>query len=250
VSSQVYGLIVDVLQQDAMAYIPAILEDVNAGITSSAQTFAALCDAREDQMDVDVAWQAPYHALSALAKVLRVSPGHSTQKDKIHWAEIIAHLLFPHSWVRTVSCRLVGMLFAAVPPERSRDEFPEDSPLSRQGLRDLADKLCTQLKGEHLDAALSLQVVENLFHIGKCFCLISAMDVPESVLDVESEEEPRVNLKAEHPLPWLFSKLSYQARSAYIARRNRSFSKVSCFFFLASNLWPCHRRRATGRNSL
>jgi len=81
-------------------------------------------------------------------------------------------------------------------------------------------------------------VVKNLFYIGKCFCAIS--DTPNTEEDetgeedkdeegdeeghVEAQSDPRASTgRKNHPLSWLFSKLSYQARSAHIARRNKSF---------------------------
>ncbi len=42
-------------------------------------------------------------------------------------------------------------------------------PLSRDGLIDLAHKLCIQLQSPYLDDALSLQVVKNLFYIWQMF---------------------------------------------------------------------------------
>ena len=58
----------------------------------------------------------------------------------------------------------------------------------------------------------------------------------EPELDVEDEheedgEEGQQEEKpiSRHPLSWLFSKLSYQAKHAHIARRNKSSSSVRWF---------------------
>jgi U3 small nucleolar RNA-associated protein 20 len=91
--------------------------------------------------------------------------------------------------------------------------------------------LCTQLKSEHLDESLSLQVVKNLFYLGKCFYAvpISTSEELEDEKSASNGEEEIQDGKDLNPLPWLFSKLSYQIRSAHIARRNRSFSAVRPF---------------------
>ncbi|KAG5642515.1 hypothetical protein DXG03_002616 [Asterophora parasitica] len=244
VSSQVYGFIVDVLEIDSLPYITIILEDLNASITRSAQrlTESEAQDEDDDAMPVDLNldWHAPYHALTVLGKVLRVFPDFATHGDRVEWGLVVPHLLFPHAWVRTASCRLLGLLFSAVPAAIPK-AGPSDAdchPLSNAGMREVARRLSLQLKSEHLDDALGVQVVKNLFYLGKCFY---AMPVPEAspVEDEDQEEEEDdeetqatkakdvEKLKQQNPLPWLFSKLSYQVRSAHIARRNRMFSSVS-----------------------
>jgi U3 small nucleolar RNA-associated protein 20 len=226
VSSHVYGLFVDLLQADASPYLPVILEDVNAIIISSAQACSALSGTEDDNEQMD--WQAPYHALTTLSKVLRVMPDYSNQEGKIRWQDVAAHLLYPHAWVRVASCRLVGVLFSAVTPASPDSLLPNDSLVSAHGLRELAGKLCMQLKSEHLDAAHSLQVVKNLLYVGKCFYAMpvpTAARIPE--VQADGDEEADTGGSDQHPLPWLFSKLSYQARSAQIARRNRTASNVS-----------------------
>ncbi|KAJ6531776.1 armadillo-type protein [Mycena capillaripes] len=223
VSSQVYGLVIDVMEVDASPYVPGILEDIDASLQRSCQQLTAV-ENEDNSMDVDVEWQVPYHSLIVLSKVLRVFPSLVTDAQKVKWDPVVAHLLFPHSWVRTASCRLIGTLFTAVPPASPQDL--EASPVSGLGLRDVATKLCTQLKSEHLDESLSLQVVKNLFYIGKCFYAvpISTPEELEAEKNAPTGEEDIQDGKDLNPLPWLFSKLSYQIRSAHIARRNRSFS--------------------------
>jgi U3 small nucleolar RNA-associated protein 20 len=97
-------------------------------------------------------------------------------------------------------------------------------------MREVAQKLCLQLKSEHLDAPLSLQVVKNILYIGKCFCAVSVSFAKENgnenVANMDDDEEDEGDAPNPNPLPWLFSKLSYQIRSAHIGRRNRSFSAV------------------------
>lgn len=244
VSSQVYSILIDHLQDQVAPYVSTILEDSNATLAISVGSLDEASAADENSMDMDVEWQTPYYALVALSKLLRVLPELAKQDGKVAWSTVIALLLFPHAWVRTASCRLLGLLFAAIPAAAPKSDLPEDSPFSVGGMEDVAKKLCLQLKSENVDAALGIQVVKNLFYIGKCFYDLEAFD-DESNADEdedddedadEDEDDVPNRLEAardnderpgdKHPLSWLFSKLSYQARSAHIARRNRSSSPV------------------------
>ena len=233
VSLQIYSLIVDALQADSLPYVRDMLEDLDAVMERSAQELASVEE--EDSMQVDVGWQVPYHSLIGISKVLRVFPNLFTGPNKINWVFIADHLLFPHAWVRTASCRLLGLLFTEAQISAPRTDLPDNSPFSRRGMFEIAKKLCTQLKSEHLDAALSLQIVKNLFYIGKCFSAMTIspdLEVDKSIEDREKTREGEDGPE-NNPLPWLFSKLSYQIKSAHIARRNRSLSTVkgACLTF-------------------
>ncbi|KAI0782968.1 armadillo-type protein [Abortiporus biennis] len=270
VSSQVYSIVIDLLEKDITPYAQGILEDLNAIIESSAITLdeASVVDNDDaEKMELDIEWQVPYHALVALTKLLRANSHliipsttiKSKEKEQVQvkWPSIVSHLLFPHAWVRTASCRLIGLLLAAVPVQAPRSDLPDDSPFSLVGMEDLAKKLCLQLRSVNLDATLALEIVKNLFYIGKCFCGIplpsaegSGMktkgegdesepeDEGEGEDDDEEEDVDRddEDSQKKHPLPWLFSKLSYQARSAHIARRNKSISSDNWFHQPASIL--------------
>lgn len=241
VSCQVYGFIVDILQTDALPYVTAIFEDLNAALVRSTRALAA-ADARNTDdaaMPVDLEWQVSYHALTVLTKILLIFPDFATHGERLHWDLVVPHLLFPHAWVRTASCRLLGLLFTAVPVKApGGGEYKDDHPLSAEGMQEVAKKLCVQLKSEHLDEALGLQVVKNLFYVGKCFYAadtsfeVAAPDKEDEFNEEQVEQEVDKDVgngKQLNPLPWLFSKLSYQIRSAHIARRNRSFSSVRVF---------------------
>ncbi|KAF8514623.1 armadillo-type protein [Gautieria morchelliformis] len=232
VSAQVYGVVVDTLHQDVASYLHGILEDMNAVIRRSAVEIQELEANTNDQpsMDVDVEWQLPYHALNVIHKLLRVHPELTNNEGKIDWVAIGSHLLFCHAWVRNAASRLVGLLFNAVPPGLPEPTIRDDSLVSLPGLIEVAHSSCLQLKSDTLDKTLSLQVVKNLFYVGKCFCMISKAQPLQDYNgndfeghEAEMDPEPQSKLESirSNPLPWLFSKLSYQARSAWLARRNR-----------------------------
>lgn len=244
VSIQVYGFVVDVAQADTSSYVAAILDDLKAALKRSSSWIVAAEEEEEHSfMEIEIEWRLPYHSLTVLTKILKVFPDFAIQNDKVDWSSIVEHLLFPHAWVRTAACRLIGLLFAAIPATAPRTDLPDEQPLSRVGMQSVARKLTQQLKSEHLDEALSLQIVKNLFYLGKCFYLMPVGDTvaaavdndAEDILDNESgalaqgmqQEVGDEKLKTlGNPLPWLFSKVSYQIKSGHIARRSKAAAKV------------------------
>lgn len=251
VSSQVYGFMIDCIKDDMEQFLPMMLDDLKHKI----QDAASGVEGDEEEADIfveDGAWQVPYHALTTLSKVCQAFPSTVQDHSKLPWNQILTLLLYPHDWVRAAACRLLGILYASRPvaapePDATSVEVDQAVPsFSFQRLRETADALTLQLKGEHLDDALSLQIVKNLFYIGKCFY---AADNNEQTIEAglreadagdasQSEEEDAVNegQGGNNPLPWLFSRLSYQARSAHIARQ-KSSKQVSGRF---TNIpYPC-----------
>ena len=234
VAAQVYGVILDALQADAVTYLPVTLEDLNAILVRGAEQLA---DEEGEGVEVDQQWQVAYHVLTVLGKVVRIFPDVATRPQKLPWPAVVAHLLFPHAWVRMAAARLVGQLFAAIPvAELPQEGYPTSSPLVGLDLREIAGKLSTQLKSPYLNSALGTQVVKNLLYIGKCFCATKFLDIQhaedEDSESEDSDEESAVEQEGgkhanENPLAWLFSKLSYQIRSALIVGRSRSASSVS-----------------------
>jgi U3 small nucleolar RNA-associated protein 20 len=224
VASQVYGLIIDALGDQLSPYIPAIMEDLNIVLHRSSEEATKAEEAGDEEaMDVDCNWQAPYHALVAYHKITKVLPA-VVKNDAISWDDVVVHLLYPHAWVRTAACRLLGVLFSSVPPHSPRLDFSASHPFSSTGMQDVARKLCLQLKSSHLDDKQSLLIVKNLFYLGKCFALINREVGPEQTAGDDTEEgvdEAENQGVLTNPLPWLFSKLSYQMRSAHLARLDR-----------------------------
>jgi U3 small nucleolar RNA-associated protein 20 len=237
VAVQVYGIMLEALQANALTYLPSVIDDLNLNILRSVEQLAK---EEEDQMDVDSQWQVVYHIFTVLGKVIHIFPDVATRPQKLSWTAVVGHLLFPHAWVRMAAARLLGQLFSMLPvAEPPKEGYPTTSPLAGLSLKDIADKHCTQLKSSRLSSALGLQIVKNLFYIGKCFCAAKVPD-PKPAMDVENENEDEDDpgegeseheeANGDNPLAWLFSKLSYQMRSAYIARRSRSADCVSELF--------------------
>ncbi|KAG7091487.1 hypothetical protein E1B28_010518 [Marasmius oreades] len=222
VSSQVYGIVIDSLGKDVSAHTATILEDAKRSLTHSAEQLLTLESNEGEPMDVDLEWQTPYYSLIVLGKLGSLFPTLITpsENEGVDWKVVINLLLFPHAWVRTAACRLLGSLYGLSPitPPGIDTIF---SPLSYDGMKMTARSLSLQLKSEHLDDALGLQVVKNLFFIGKCFAAIP-LEANEAAETEEDDEESSDQQASGNPLPWLFSTLSYQIRSAIIARRNKA----------------------------
>ncbi|EIN06636.1 hypothetical protein PUNSTDRAFT_90339 [Punctularia strigosozonata HHB-11173 SS5] len=224
VSAQICGLVLDSFHQDTAPYLASFLEDLVALLQLSAERMQG--DGDEED------WKTPYHVLVVLGKVFRDFPDRKDSISVIPWDSVAEHLLFPHAWVRLAACRLIGVLFSVRAELLEDVAFDGFVPISESGLKSIAEKLCEDLKSDHLDSPMSLQVVKNLFFVGKRFCerplpSPSESDSPEAEEDdregADDEiDEPETSVKDDHPLPWLFSKLSYQCRSAHIARRNTS----------------------------
>ena len=250
VAMQVYGLVVDALQRNAAPYLDGILDDFRIVAESSATLLAR----EEGEMDVDGEgegaldgeWHAAYQMLQGLAKVPQVFPEVTTEPAKVRWTAVVELLGFPHAWVRSAACRLLGVLFAA----STISEGADSEVLTHAGMRDVADKLCALLKSANVEASVALQAVKNLFFVGKWFVARSEggnggvegkgndSDGDGEAENEAEEEEESPNKGRSDALPWLFSKLSYQARSAQIARRNKSAAQV--------RLGLPHTRRAFG----
>ena len=233
VSCQVYGFILTI--EDGAPFSDVLLEDVNSVLEQSSGGFEEIEEEDgEDGVSGRDAWQVPYQALVVLAKLLAKNPELAKDHSRISWSHVIPLLLYPHAWVRTASCRLLGTMLATVPPDAPRRNVSVPTPgspglFTKEWMETVTQKLCAQLKSEHLGEDLSLHVVKNLFYFGRCFSSIplSVAEDGDDSDDGGDEPQRESTEKGRHPLRWLFSRLSFQARSAYITRRNKAFVSVS-----------------------
>ena len=233
VSCQVYGLVLNI--EDDTSFFDALLKDVNSVLERSSDGFEAIEE--EDGEDESLAkdtWQVPYQALVVLTKVLAKNPELAKDHARVSWSHVVSLLLYPHAWVRAASCRLLGTMLAAVPPSDPRGNVSPSTSGSPglftvEWMELVTQKLCRQLKSEHLGEDLSLHIVKNLFYFGRCFSNIPFLTTEEGHDSDDGEGEGQqdsTESKGRHPLRWLFSRLSFQARSAYVTRRNKAFVSV------------------------
>ena len=270
IALQVWGIVIEAAVKEEgadVAWISEAVEDISASLQQSKVLMAkAVADREDDDMEVDghvePEWQLPYYSLTAFGKALKVQPTLARfdaikKKNVVEapWSLVTEHLLYPHSWVRTAASRTLGQLFAAYPLGSSHAtniQLVSNSPVfiaDRAGavgdLREVAAKLCDQLKSEHLGEALALQVVKNLVWIGRYWLsrlsegktLANTEELDENEDDDEDAEEGLETETADlSDIPWLFSKLSYQVRGALIRRRGRHGRTVSAPFMVGSGV--------------
>lgn len=190
-------------------------------------------------MDVDLDWQVPYQALGLLSKLSKAFIDNESQRTlqtEIAWETIVDLMLFPHAWVRAAASRLLGSFYAW---KISFGHQSDSHPASRAGMITVATNSSIQLRSEHLDQPFALQIVKNLVFLGKTFygTLDATQNAEDDSEDESEDDEGGENERGElsklerikrAPLPWLFSKLSYQVRTAHLKRRNT---------FAASKKW-------------
>jgi U3 small nucleolar RNA-associated protein 20 len=242
VAVQVYGLIIDVALNDAVQRLDVILDDLNRSLEKAVEEMEKAAEQSNDAMDIEVDWQPAYHALVVLAKLLKIAPKGSLENvvTSISWHNVINLMLYPHTWIRVASTRLIGTFYAAHPSPGVDTSLLEAHPLSREEMIIIATNLSIQLRSEHLDLPFTLQIVKNLVFIAKSLHnnLVKNTENDGNSNDSSSEEasedeeertteESKTARIARAPLPWLFSKLSYQIKSSHLKRRSSFVAPVS-----------------------
>lgn len=261
IALQVWGIVIEAAAKEepdaALPWLNEVLEDVAQGLEQSERLMARRLAEEDDDMEVDgagsskdvIEWQLPYYALSTFGKALSTNHSNVLSEDgkkpassSAPWSLVTGHLLFPHAWVRTAACRALGQLFSVYPlgdasvsdvqAILSSPALDSANDRSVGDLREVAAKLCEQLKSEHLDGVLGLQIVKNLLWIARVWLIQADEDIPAAIeedaeSDVEDEEAAMKTQKTLGNLPWLFSKLSYQIRGSLIRRKARNGRTVS-----------------------
>ena len=248
VSAQLYGLVAEAMEKDMGPYLNVVLEDLNSMAAVSSRLFASIAQGEEEShKEAELEWQLGYHSLNVLSKLAKHFPellsSSSGAEISVDWTSVVRLMLFPHSWVRIASSRLLGSLYATLPTAVS---FPQDDshPAAIPGMVLVAHNSCIQLKSEYMDEALALQIVKNLAWLGRAFSVLNARSIQHpndssSEPDADGnegddngdkpEDDERVDRlkRAERsPLPWLFSKLSYQIKTSLIQRRSSFSTRV------------------------
>ncbi|PWN35794.1 uncharacterized protein FA14DRAFT_160798 [Meira miltonrushii] len=196
----------------------------------------------EEDNDLLSDWQIPYQSLQLVNRIFKQrdeiwSDGEEakSQFDSV-WSTVARLLLFPHAWVRSASCRLIGEYFGTQKPytPKSQDELTD--------LVDMSKKMSLVLRSPQIDEQLSIQVVKNLVFIAKCFVGVDnenitkssskgrdKADGEEELVESDIDEDDLAEGSApkpvkkrnededdalwhKQPLRWLFNRLSHQLR--------------------------------------
>lgn len=241
VAAQTSGLLVEAFggkpERESLSkqVLPTLITIVN----ESATAMGAVVELEEDGSELEDSraptWQPAYQALASIYKILISAPGSLTMLDAHFGKNLRSMLIFPHTWVRQAASRLLSLMYAMATTQPPLDE-----------LIDAASAMTMQLKSKHLEDALALQIVKNLFFIGKQFAKI---DVVGQGTDEQSGEEQEEIINGatsgdaveaqgvndssrktpqSNPLHWLFVKLSHRARVAHQTKPSRySLADVS-----------------------
>lgn len=99
----------------------------------------------------DVEWELVYACLSTFSSIASILKDRIFEYRKI-WNGIINILLFPHSWIRLITCRLVTILLSNNVVSESR----------KYDLETIATKLIHQLRAPSITEDLGTQITKNL----------------------------------------------------------------------------------------
>lgn len=226
VAAQASGLVVEAFRgrAEAVNLSRQVLPQLQTMVKEAA---VQLTDADEDSDELeegplqDGAWQPTYQALASLHKIISLSPEFIADLDHAFNRSLRTVLIYPHAWIRQASSRLLGLLYSKAPDAPALDE-----------LIDAASASTTQLKSKHLNDTLALQIVKNLFFIGRRFSQqTTSVDEPDELEEVlegghetrdelhnaESAGAPALTKRSplSNPFHWLFVKLSHRARVAH-----------------------------------
>lgn len=194
----------------------------------------------EEDDDLLSDWQIPYQSLQLITRIFKQRKEIWSDREngdlefRSVWPIVARLLLFPHAWVRSACCRLIGEHFGtqtAKAPKR-QDELTD--------MVDLSKKMTLVLRSPQIDEQLSTQVIKNLVFIAKCFVDVDSESITQSSgnglaeeeedeIESEMEDEdvgqpnkPKPVNKTNHdeddalwhkqPLRWLFNRLSHQLR--------------------------------------
>jgi U3 small nucleolar RNA-associated protein 20 len=86
----------------------------------------------EDQLSkqsqlVPTHWELGYYSLNALVKVLAQFPKLTTSKElREVWELVLNHLNYPHQWIRSLSGKLIGLLFSQLNVDETIESFAKD----------------------------------------------------------------------------------------------------------------------------
>ena len=159
-SLAVLGILADSSSVEETA-IAQLMGAIGPVISESA---AALAQAESGDSAIaagELDYTVPHHALAALSKGLK---SVSSASEAIEWDDVIAHLLFPHDWVRLGAARAIGAVLSSSPDVLDDGEcldIARKSCILLQGSRNADGKMIT------VDAKLADQLVKLLWNLAK-----------------------------------------------------------------------------------
>ncbi|RKP25205.1 armadillo-type protein, partial [Syncephalis pseudoplumigaleata] len=170
---QTFGLMVESLGQKTNQHIATWL----ARLEQCLEKHTAMDDeedaaANNDDDDEDehriAGWELIYFSLATFTKIAKQYPDTIYRPQTIGiWRKIVALQLYPHTWIRLSSARLLGLYFAKVDSATLTLSHAPKTALWIEGdkLKSLAATIARQLKSPLLTDDMGTQVIKNLFFI-------------------------------------------------------------------------------------
>ncbi|KAF5199197.1 Small subunit processome component 20-like protein [Thalictrum thalictroides] len=165
-AAQVLGLLVEVLKKGFRSHLHNAFP-VMKGILNSALGINKSEQPKCSNEATIPFWREAYYTLVLLEKLLLHFPELYFEKDiEVIWDGICEYLLYPHMWIRNISCRLLASYFAAV-SEASRADNEKLKLgtfllMKPSRLFAIAVCLCCQLKAQLTDDAVNMLITQNL----------------------------------------------------------------------------------------
>lgn len=245
VSAQASGLVVvafrgkdkvEALASQVLPVLVLIVTKTARRLSEPSEDVAAQESEEAEDPTLDITWQPAYQSLASLQKILSISSISLAKLGGDFHQALRTLLLYPHTWVRLASSRLLGSIYSLAPEQPPVDDLIEAASAS-----------ATQLQSKHLDDALALQIVKNLFFIGKRFARGSENEVPQADGKDDAQDIPLEDMAegadslglvrpspTSNPFHWLFVKLSHRARVAHQMKPSKySLADVSIAACLA-----------------
>lgn len=120
-------------------------------------------DEDNDELSIEAEWQMIYSCLTVFESLSDKTNIFSNIYKDI-WDDIISTMLYPHSWIRLASSRLVFKLLKNIVDEEAKDvEFNVDDAT----IQTIAYRTFRQLGAPNISEKLALQGITNLVYISK-----------------------------------------------------------------------------------
>ncbi|KAI9595434.1 armadillo-type protein [Syncephalis fuscata] len=225
---QTFGLMVESLGQRTNQHIGKWLPYIEEALT---KPDLAQIDANEEDVtssEAQVAgWELIYFSLSTFTKIVKQFPDTTYAATTIElWRKISALQLYPHTWIRLSSARLLGLYFSKLDTTTLKVTNLPNAPtwIETSQLKPLSLTMGRQLKSPVITDDMGTQVVKNLFFIARCLYAQDKLNAPskstvqdneeeeEEEEEAEEETEANTDVKTGQQLLGLFKRLSLAAR--------------------------------------
>lgn len=138
--------------------------------------------AKNDSSDVSTSWEEVYTSMNVWAVLCKQQQDEILgAKHKDVWKDLFETLLYPHTWVRLLSSRLVGTLLSNL------DSVGFD--VSPHRIQTIAYRLLRQLAAPTVSSELGTQVVKNMILIITKWEQTDAAYISSKALEKDGEEE-------------------------------------------------------------